>query len=272
MTTPVATGDLTWLDPAEPAVRSAVVSGAWGRAPHSEHSPIPPADPNTIDPIADALRMASEHLSRLTGFVVHPAGSADEEFVATAQASRLALQMTPVRTIRKVRVRTEAGTLAEYTGNWWRWQNQLHFHTPQYNHPLISGPYVTSAGLVCGSGQLAKYYLVTYNFGSTITVSARAALFTLAHEFWLAIDRCDDCDECTLPDNVINVVREGITYSMDSPSDALSWNRTGLPGVDRWINRVNPQGARARSGIYDPASPPGVIRRVVGARPTWETS
>jgi len=262
MTTPVATGDLTWLDPATPAVRSAVVSGGWGRAPHSGHD-VPPADPDAIDPIADALRMASEQLTRLTGFAIHPAGSADEEFVATAQISHLSLQMTPVKTIRKVQVRTEAGTLEDYAGAWWRWQNGLHFTPAAQRNPLYPG-------LVCGNGQAARYLMVTYNFGSSITVSARTAVLTLAHEFWLAIDRCDDCAECTLPDTVTNVVREGITYTMDNPALSDTWDRTGVSGVDRWVNRINPHGARARSGIYDPASPPGVIRRVVGARPTWE--
>ena len=271
MTTPVATGDLTWMDPAEPAVRAAVVSGAWGRSPHSEHAPIPPADPNAIDPIADALRMASENLSRLTGFVVHPAGSADEEFVATAQIAKMTLQMTPVRTVRKVRIRNAAGNLVDYSGAWWRFQHSVHFHNPAAGaHPLISGPWITSSGLVCGDGQTAKYFVVTYDFGSTITASARAAVFALAHEYWLAIDRCDSCEECSLPDNVINVVREGITYSMDNLADTSTWDRTGIPGVDRWVNRINPHGVRARSGIYDPSNPPGVIRRVVGARPTWE--
>lgn len=270
MTTPVATGDLTWLDPAVPAVRSAVVSGAWGRAPHSDHGDVPPSDPGAIDPIADALRMASETLSRLTGFSIHPAGSADEEFVATVQVTHLSLQLTPVRTIRKVRIRTPSGTLAAYSGNWWRFQNGLHFHQPGARHPLISGPYIVDGGLVCSDGQLAQYFVVTYNFGSTITVSARSALIALANEYWLAIDRCDSCQECTLPDNVTSVVREGLTYTMDNPALSDTWDRTGVPGVDRWVNRINPRGARARSGIYDPASPPGVIRRVVGARPTWE--
>jgi len=249
---------LIWLDPTSPPVRSAVISGGWGRAPHSAHgTPVPPSD--EIDPVAVALARASERLARLTGSAVHPAGTAIEQFTGGIRPARLRLQMQPVRLVQTVSRRGADGTLAPTTEQWFPWTGGIQFAAPR----LYGG-----VGLCSDLGPW--HYEVRYRFGSTITAGAREAVLELAHQFWLASSRCEDCDECALPDNVTSVTREGLTYSMDTPSPLVGgYDKTGLLEVDRWVGSVNPRSALAPAGVYTGDVLPGVIRSLVDARPTW---
>src|SRR5690349_784034 len=92
---------MMWLDPHNPAVRSAVVSGVWGKAPHSEEGH-PLATEEGMDLITNALDVASNILTPLAAYRVHPAGIAVEDFRATPRAHRLTLNYSPIRRIVSV--------------------------------------------------------------------------------------------------------------------------------------------------------------------------
>jgi hypothetical protein len=251
---------MIWLDPTSPAVRSAVISGVWGRDPHSTHGNPVPASPE-IDDISHALAVASQQLSALTGFAVHPAGTAVEEFVASPGARALRFFYSPVRSVQTVvRVATDGTETTMTAGQYVVFAGQLRFA-----QPYAAG----HAARYCAPGPGVEMVRVTYRFGSTVGESARAAVLELAHEHWLRSNRCDECDECRLPDTTTNVTREGISMELAPNEGYLAAGRTGLPGVDAWIAGVNPRQALRRSGVYDPESPPGVVRSVQVARPSW---
>ena len=133
-------------------------------------------------------------------------------------------------------------------------------------------PRRSSYGSLCWAcaAQEPWYYEVRYRFGSTITYDARAAVLALAHQYWLASSGCDECDECTLPDNVTSVTREGISYAMDTPTPISGgYDKVGLAEVDRWVAGVNPTLAGAKSGVWAGDMVPGVIVSLRDARPTW---
>jgi hypothetical protein len=282
---------MLWLDPALPAIRSAVVSGGYGRAPHSDHA-YPTPIPDAVDTIVDALEVASETLERYTGFAIHPAGTAVEEFVATPQATRLSPTFTPLRSIVSIASTipltpvgggtpwgsglgivpdpafpglydiTDVGTsttLVDSTA-WSVVGNDVLFGQPRYLWPTLGWWWRRS----CSSQQWANMHIaLEYEFGSTISAGARRSVIALAHNIWLESSACEGC---TLPFNTTMEVREGLTLTMD-PTQLQG--RTGIPVVDSWLNAVNPHHALRRSGVYTPSSPPPVTRSIRTARPTW---
>lgn len=251
---------LIWLDTTSPAVRSAVVSGGWGKAPHSEHGLPVPAE-GVIDPIAAALAQASERLSRLVGYSVHPAGTAVERFTPAVKPLKLPLQMMPLRLVQTVTKLDAEGDLIPVTDQWYSWVNGIQFAPRNISYGSLSW--------MC-SAQGPWHYEVRYRFGSTVTNDARAAVLSLAHQYWLASSGCFECDACTLPDNVTSVTREGISYSMDTPTPLTGgYDKVGLAEVDRWVDGVNPKRAGARSGVWAGDVVPGVIVSLRDARPTW---
>lgn len=252
---------MIWLDPASPPVRSAVQSGAWGKAPHSDHGDPVPAAPE-IDTIADALAIASEQLSVLTGFAIHPAGTAVEEYEAYPTVRSLGFFYAPVRSVQKVASVNDAGVeTVMLQASWQLFAGRLRILRP--------GGASGNAARYCLPGRGISLVRVTYRFGSTVGQHARAAVLELAHEHWLQANPCDECGSCRLPANATSVTREGISMELAPNEGYLASGRTGLPGVDAWIAGVNPRQVPRRSGIYDPESPPGVVRSVQVARPTW---
>lgn len=262
---------MLWLDPINPAIRSAVMSGAYGRAPHSDHGHMPPESP-TIDTITDALAQASEVLTRLTGGVIHPAGTADEEFMPTPSATRLSPTFTPVRRLEAVR-RYVDGVLVTDGSSWGMFGDSL-VRQQMTPLPYHAGAYIEDGlGIypymsLCNGTPASEIVQVTYNFGSTVTASARAAVLALAHDVYLDSVACDACG---LPARTTTVTREGLTYSVGNTVDALGdvLLVTGLPQVDLWVKTVNPHGSVVRPGVYTPSSPPPVVRRVRSARPAF---
>jgi hypothetical protein len=251
---------MDWLDASSPAVRSAVVSGSWGRAPHSDHGHVIPVTP-AIDTIADALAAASDILTRLTGFIVHPALVVEEDFVATPKALRLYPSFFPVREVVSVARMGIAGQLAEQAVDWVSFAGAIYFSEDCSS--TYDGWYLSACG--CRAPQ-KEYLRVQYRAGSTITASARKAVIALAHDMWL--DGAG-CEECGLPSRTTSVSREGISYSVGDPADPLGTAMTGLPSVDIWIRATNPFKAVRSSGLYTPDSPPPTVRSVFTARPEW---
>lgn len=251
---------MLWLDPADAAVRSAVTSGAWGRTPHSDHGNPIPTEP-TIDTITSALDAASEILTRLTGFAVHPALAVEEDFVASPQATRLYPSFSPVRSVLSVTRLAIAGTAPVQPTGWTSFGDAIYFS------PDCSSMYGDWFRGWCGHCAPTKDFVrVSYHAGSTITASARQAVIALAHDIWLD---GNGCEECGLPERTISVNREGISYNVGDSADPTSAAMTGIAAVDVWIKAVNPHRASRSAAVYTPDSPPPVVRSVKTARPEW---
>lgn len=266
---------MIWLDPLSPAVRSAVVSGAWGKAPHSEHGHVPPVAP-AIDTVADAIASASDILTRLTAAMIHPAVQVEEDFIASPRAARLHTSFQPVRSVVSVSRMTDSGALQDVTDGtifggelqfpsrgWTSFGGCIHFS------PDCSWTLDRWFMSWCGYHPRQRECLrVLYNAGSTITASARRALITLAHDIWL---ENADCDECGLPARTTVLTRQGLTMAIGDTQQVspLSSGSTGLPEVDAWIVGVNPRKATRMPGVYDPSSPPPTVRAVRVARPVF---
>ena len=248
-----------WLDPQLPEVRSAIASGAWGRAPHSEHGNLAPLPP-TIDTIANSLDVASDILTRLTGFIVHPALVVEEDFVAAPVATRLYPSFSPVRLIESA-TRFGSAPVVLDTDAWALFAGAIYFST--HGNRTYSDWYYDW----CNRRPSDREFLrISYRTGSTITAAARSAVVALAHDIWLD---GNGCEECGLPERTINVNREGISYNVGDPSDPTLGALTGIPSVDVWIKAVNPHRAARAAGVYTPDSPPPVVRSVRTARPEW---
>jgi len=235
------------------------VSGAWGRAPHSEHGNLAPTPP-TIDTVTAALDVASDILTRLTGFSIHPALAVEEDFVASPRATRLVPSFSPVRALQSV-IRVGPAPVELDPTDWALFGGAIYFST--------YGSLTYSDWLYgwCDRRPADREFLrIAYHAGSTITASARQAVIALAHDIWLD---GNGCDECGLPERTINVNREGISYNVGDPTDVTGTALTGLAAVDVWIKAVNPHQATRSGGVYTPDSPPPVVRSVKTARPEW---
>lgn len=249
---------MLWLDSLSPPVRSAVVSGVWGKAPHSEFGHPVQNEPEEIDIITSSLQVASDILTPLAAYRIHPAGVAVEDFQVTPSAHRLTPNFAPVRNVLSVEHVLQDYTLAEVTEPWALLGNHIRFRDTR------RGNWV---GLVCNDPM--ERIRVTYQFGSTITASARRAVLWLAHQFWLEAAGCEDCGECQLPGRTTSVQREGVSYTLLDPQDYLREGKTGIPSIDLWLSSVNPRRALRPAGVYTPDSPPAENISVRSVRPVW---
>ncbi|HEX6686807.1 MAG TPA: hypothetical protein VF062_28840 [Candidatus Limnocylindrales bacterium] len=260
---------MMWLDALDPRTRSAVVSGFWGRLPHSEHFAQPPTDPDEIDVIADAVAQASDILTELTAGAVHPALQVVEDYVCYPTVSRLTPSLQPLRRIVGLYVAGPGGLsthlagAVEHGGNV-RFVDADAVAPEGYAWATLDA--LVYLQLQCRCPDLQRLRLA-YDVGSTITASARQAVVSLAHELYLRVSPCDDCGSCRLPLRTTSVTREGISYDVGDPlSIDQPGGTTGLPDVDIWLRSVNPRRSRQASAVYTPDAPPPVVRSLVGAR------
>ena len=109
---------MRWLNPLDPRVRAAVVSGAWGRSPHSAHYQVPPADPDEIDIISDVLEQASDVLTGLTAATIHPPLQVVEDFVCYPGTGRLTPSVSPLRSVVALVAVGDDGSAGTGVGDW----------------------------------------------------------------------------------------------------------------------------------------------------------
>jgi len=263
-----------WLNPLDPRVRSAVVSGAWGRSPHSAHYQVPPADPDEIDVISDVLEQASDVLTGLTAATIHPPLQVVEDFVCYPGTGRLTPSVSPLRSVVALVVIGDDGSAGTGVGDWVLFGDSVRFvRQDETYRPLswlgweyldLAAVWALRLGCACPSVQRLR---MTYNAGSTVTARARAAVLSLAHEFYLQVAPCDECGSCRLPTRTTAVVREGLTYSLADPlTPGVAPGATGLPDIDLWVQQVNPYRVRRQSGVWSNDAPPPVQRSIVSAR------
>lgn len=108
-------------------------------------------------------------------------------------------------------------------------------------------------------------FSVAYRTGVPVPAGGRMAVTELAVQLWKA---CCGGKGCVLSDRVTQVVREGMTYTLDN-LDIFERGRTGLNRVDLWLASENPYGIRSpmrafsvdtirgrRTTFPDPTLPP----------------
>lgn len=262
-----------WADPYDPAVYSTVVTGAADTA-----ATVPTPIPFEVDL---ALRVATTILGSLTANLIHPPGSAVEEFRGQWPLHRVSFTHAPITHIDAVtRIDWEFNETAVDVSEWTRVGRSLIFR-PRFGPALCGGPglgdvigYSVAPYLSRHAGDLSlsgytggvgtETLRVGYRFGSTVTSAARQAMLYFARQLWLQTQGQD----CELPERTTSITREGVSYTVMATDDYLDKGHTGIPKVDLWVASANPSAGAGRtasaranraSGVYTPDSPPGVV-------------
>lgn len=226
---------MLWVDPTDPEVFAAVA----GVDP-------PEADPEMTAIVNRSIAIASEVLTLATAFLIHPAGEQTEESV-TRHLRRWSPVYGPLTSVVSlVRVSadgTETPISYRKVGN----LILVVTTTGQTDVPLWRTNWT--------SHSRESVYRLTYQFGSTVTPTAREMVLEYAREFALWLNGSSECD---LPANVTSIDREGMGIQLATPQDFLDRGRTGLAKIDTWLSQVNAKRAFRPSAVYTPDSPPGV--------------
>ncbi len=90
---------------------------------------------------------------------------------------------------------------------------------------------------------------VSYTYGSQPPVAGRMAARTLAQELCMAWD--GDAN-CSLPDRVTSIARQGVTYTVMDPETIIQNGHTGLTIVDMFLSTVNPARAFRKAKVFSP--------------------
>lgn len=273
---------MRWLNAADPAVRAAVVSGVYGKTPHSPHHAPVPTDRTEIDVIAAALDVASDSLTTLTAGAIHPALQMVEDFVCYPQTLALTPSLGPVQPDVTLWAMQDDGTplveveAAQVFGGSVRFvhRGERANYGPvgqpmYYADQVVDLRWAWIRAMGCGCPPNPRLRLI-YDAGSTISASARAAVLALAHELYLQAEPCDECGECRLPLRTTSVQREGISFTLADPADPSNpRSGTGLPEVDLWVQQVNPYRASRVPRVYDATRPPPVVQSIISATPVF---
>lgn len=95
---------------------------------------------------------------------------------------------------------------------------------------------------------------VTYTFGTKPPVAGRMAARELAMQFALL---WSGDEECSLPDRVTSVSRQGLTFTILDNQTFIDDLKTGVYSVDLFLKTANPDKARARAKVFSPDTPRG---------------
>jgi hypothetical protein len=87
---------------------------------------------------------------------------------------------------------------------------------------------------------------VTAMYGDTVPEGGKWAVGELACELMRAMNG----EDCRLPQNVSQLVRQGVTIEFPDIRELMRIGLTGLYLVDQFISTWNPSGLRRRSGVY----------------------
>lgn len=87
---------------------------------------------------------------------------------------------------------------------------------------------------------------VTATFGRDVPTAGQLAVGEMACEVLRAIAG----EDCRLPRNVTQLVRQGVTISVPDLTDALNAGQTGLRLVDLFVRSVNPGNVAARARTW----------------------
>jgi hypothetical protein len=93
---------------------------------------------------------------------------------------------------------------------------------------------------------------ITARYGVEVPAGGSWAVGELACQ----LIRARNGEDCRLPRNVTQLVRQGVTIQFPDVIELLERNLTGLYLVDQFIQTWNPSGLRRRSGVYSVDRPP----------------
>lgn len=96
----------------------------------------------------------------------------------------------------------------------------------------------------------------TYGYDNLPPVLLNAVL-TLAQEMEAADDGNMDC---RIPERVVSVSREGMSWTLIDPQNFLDDGRTGIYEVDLAIRTLNPSRAKQRARVFTASNPPELRR------------
>lgn len=243
-----------FLDPGDPRVLPSIVSGKWCADPTATLDPA--IDP---DSVVMALDIASSILLRLSGFLIHPAGVAEDEYIVSPPVRRLTPNFRPIREVRGITVVGADCEVIDGLDGCIIGQDIYFPRRCTYEQFLYA---------LCTCVPEIDHIRVCYEFGSTITAAARRAVIQLAHEILAEClgDVVPELSDCQLPERVTSVSREGLSYQILDPQQFLERGRTGVSSVDLWLSTINPTGAKRPSGVWTPDAPPAVNHCVRWAR------
>jgi len=94
-------------------------------------------------------------------------------------------------------------------------------------------------------------FQVVYVFGRSAPAGGKASAILLATQ----ILKATSGDDCQLPANVQQLIRQGVTLSMGDPSVMFDKGATGIKAVDRWIASVNPHHLNEPGRVLSPDMP-----------------
>lgn len=174
------------------------------------------------------LQIGLDHFIRLTG---------DPNWGHRPGQRFLFLRHRPVRTISSVR-RIETGVELDL--------DTLAVYDYAYLAPVGAAacdPWFDPCGLE-----------VTYSWGTLPPAMGRTAALDLANQLVKSIE-CPD--ECTLPERVTSVSRQGVNFQVFDAQDFLADGRVGIYSVDVFLKAVNPAKAQLPARVFSPDLPRG---------------
>lgn len=101
---------------------------------------------------------------------------------------------------------------------------------------------------------------ISLHYGARPPEDAQLAAATLAGELALAAN--PSAGQCSLPERIQSVTRQGVTFAILDPQLYLDVGRTGIYLIDLWIKATNPKGFNRGAVISFPGQPglPGRVR------------
>jgi len=90
-----------------------------------------------------------------------------------------------------------------------------------------------------------RTFIVVYTRGEPLPVGGQVAAGALACEF----SRACAAGDCTMPERVSSITRQGVSMELIAAEDEFSEYRTGLVTADRWLTSVNPNKLKQRPRV-----------------------
>lgn len=105
---------------------------------------------------------------------------------------------------------------------------------------------------------LPNGFEVSYTYGQEPPKAGRMAALTMARQFFFLWSGRDE--QCSLPDRVTSVTRQGVSWVLLDNQDFLDELKTGIYVVDLFLRSVNPDKARVKSKVFSVDIPRGQRR------------
>lgn len=96
--------------------------------------------------------------------------------------------------------------------------------------------------------------LITYTHGNPIPRAGKLCAIRLANEL---IHQAKDDGECTLPERVQSVTRQGMSFAILDPQNFIQNGKVGIPMIDYFIQAANPGKAKKKAKIFSVDKPRG---------------